>query len=310
LRNQIQRRIFFLLIGLALFAVLAFVSPEASQKHYVQFQSVYELQEYLAWSPEKTPLIGAHRGGPMPGYPENALETFEHTLTYAPCLLEIDVRKTRDGRLVLMHDKTLDRTTTGKGPIGAYTYAELQQFHLVDPEGTVTPYKIPTLKDALLWAKGKAILQLDVKEPVTFEQVVDSVELYGAEAYVVIITYNLRSAQRVHQLNSGLVISASAKGIEGTRRLLASDIPARNLIAFVGVGEPNPEVYRMLHERGIRAILGTFGNLDRRAQRRGPQVYVKLLQNGADVLATDNVPLAARAIEAFIHQRMQLEPVR
>ena len=237
----------------------------------------------------------------MPGYPENALETFEHTLQYAPCLLEIDVRKTRDGRLVLLHDKTLERTTTGKGLLENYTYEQLQQFQLVDPLGNVTPYKIPLLKDVLLWAKGKAILQLDVKDPVTFEQVIDSVELYQAEAYVVIITYNLRSVRRVHQLNNGLVISASAKGIEGTRRLLQSDIPSRNLIAFVGVGEPQAEVYHLLHQHGIRAILGTFGNLDRRAQKKGPGVYVQLLKRGADVLATDNVPLAARAIQLFIH---------
>ncbi len=286
------------------------LGPQSPQKNYVQFNSVYELQEYLTWSPEKTPLIGAHRGGPMRGFPENAIATFDHTLTYAPCLLEIDVRKTRDGRLVLMHDKTLDRTTTGRGPIEDYTYAELQQLQLVDPEGNVTPYKIPTLKDALLWARGKAILQLDVKAPVTFEQVIDSVELYQAEAYVVIITYNLQSALKVHQLNNSLVISASAKGVEGTRRLLASSIPARNLIAFVGVGEPHPEVYRMLHQRGIRAILGTFGNLDRRAARRGARVYVQLLEHGADVLATDNVPLAAQAIQLFLKQRMEFQPAR
>ncbi len=300
-------------VGWFLVAVLVVTLPlffaGTPQKHYRAFHSPAELQEYLAWEPGKTPLIGAHRGGPMPGYPENAIETFDHVLTYAPCLLEIDVRMTRDGRLILMHDKTLERTTTGKGRVVDYTFAELQQLQLVDPEGKVTPYKIPALKDVLLWARGKAILQLDVKEPVTFEQLIDTVEYYQAESYVVIITYNLRSAQKVHALNEDLVISASAKGVEGTRRLLDSGIPSRNLIAFVGVGEPDPRVYEMLHARGIRAILGTFGNLDRKAEKRGARVYLQLLQNGADVLATDNVPLAAQAIQLYIQRTVPLKPV-
>ncbi len=278
-------------------------------KHYRSFNSPAQLQAYLAWAPGKPPLIGAHRGGPMPGFPENAIETFEHVLTYAPCLLEIDVRMTRDGRLILMHDKTLDRTTTGRGLVQDYTYEELRQLQLVDPNGNMTPYKIPTLKAVLQWARGKAILQLDVKEPVTFEQLIDTVELYQAESYVVIITYNLQSALKVHALNPDLMISASAKGVEGTRRLLASAIPPRNLVAFVGVGEPDFQVYQMLHARGIRAILGTFGNLDRKAQRRGAQVYLKLLQNGADVLATDNVPLAAQAIQMYMQRSQPLKPV-
>ncbi len=305
---QIRQRAVGLIITI-LFVSFPLFYAGAPTKHYRSFDSPAQLQAYLAWTPGKPPLIGAHRGGPMPGFPENAIETFEHVLTYAPCLLEVDVRMTRDGRLILMHDKTLDRTTTGRGLVQDYTYEELRQLHLVDPNGNVTPYKIPTLKAVLQWARGKAILQLDVKEPVTFEQLIDTVELYQAESYVVIITYNLQSALKVHALNPDLMISASAKGVEGTRRLLASAIPPRNLVAFVGVGEPDFQVYQMLHARGIRAILGTFGNLDRKAQRRGAQVYLKLLQNGADILATDNVPLAAQAIQMYMQRSQPLKPV-
>ena len=93
------------------------------------------------------------------------------------------------------------------------------------------------------------------------------------------------------------MISASAKGVEGVRRLLESGVDPKCLVAFVGVYEPSKDVYDLLHKNGIRAILGTMGNLDKKAEKRGFKVYKKLLKNGADILATDNVVLVTRAIE-------------
>jgi len=87
------------------------------------------------------------------------------------------------------------------------------------------------------------------------------------------------------------------------QRLLASGIPAKNLMGFVGVYEPPAQIYDLLHQQGIRAILGTIGNLDRKAEKQGAGVYVQLLKNGADVLATDNVALAGKAIEKYMRGR-------
>ena len=67
-------------------------------------------------------------------------------LSFAEAFFEIDPRLTKDSVIVLMHDETIDRTTTGKGKVSDYTYAELQQFNLVDRDGKVTDFKIPTLK--------------------------------------------------------------------------------------------------------------------------------------------------------------------
>ncbi len=52
-------------------------------------------------------LLAAHRGGPAPGYPENAIETLDHVLSNAAFIMEVDVAETRDGVLFLMHDDTL-----------------------------------------------------------------------------------------------------------------------------------------------------------------------------------------------------------
>jgi glycerophosphoryl diester phosphodiesterase len=298
--RRVLRLVFFLFLVLAL-------SCESPEKHYQSFSSVEELQYYLNWAPGKTPLVSAHRGGPMAGvgqsgFPENCLATFENALNYAPCLIECDVRKSKDGQLFLLHDETLERTTSGSGAISERTSVELGQLFLKDEAGKHTAYRIPTLSETLEWARGKAIVTLDVKRGVTAQEIAEIILRHKAESYSTVITYNLESALRYHQLNPELMISASAEGPEAARRLVESGIPPRNLLGFVGVYEPPREIYQLLHQHGIRAILGTIGNLDRKAEKEGLDVYVDLLKNGADILATDNVPLAAKAIEKFSAQ--------
>jgi len=278
-------------------AVLAGCSSHVSEEsYYVSFDTAEELQDYLAWTEDRVALISAHRGGPEPGHPENCIATFENALKYAPCLIECDVRVSQDSVLVMMHDETLDRTTTGTGFVADHTLAELKELKLKDNEGEITSHVIPTLSEVLRWAKGRAIVELDVKRPVTPEAIVAIIQEHHAEMSTVVITYSTPTALRYYELDPELMISASARDMEGARRLFASGIDPKNLIAFVGVYEPSDSLYALLHAHGVRAILGTMGNLDRKAERRGAKVYGELIQNGADILATDRVAPAAQAI--------------
>ncbi|MBU1702288.1 MAG: glycerophosphodiester phosphodiesterase family protein [Candidatus Eisenbacteria bacterium] len=272
-------------------------------EHFVSLESFSELSEYLRWHPDGTPLIGAHRGGPAPGFPENCIATFERSLAFAPCLIEIDIQKSKDDVLLLLHDDDLSRTTTGEGGVPEYTLAELKELNLVDGDGMTTEYRIPTLAEALEWARGKAILELDFKRPVMPAEIVQSIQKHEAHSYTIVITYNWHTAELFYQLDPEIVISCSAQGMEGVDYLLQSLVPPENLIAFVGVSEPSSEVYQALHRAGIRTILGTMGNLDRSADANGVKVYIDLLRNGADVLATDNVASASKAIDAYLKSR-------
>ncbi|MFC1799432.1 glycerophosphodiester phosphodiesterase family protein [Candidatus Eisenbacteria bacterium] len=287
-----------LLLAAVVSLTLSCVSDLVPETHYVSFDKPSEIQEYLRWHPDRLPLLAAHRGGPSPGFPENCIATFERSLRLAPCLIECDVRKSSDGVMILMHDWNLERTTTGEGPVENLSLAQLKQLSLVDANDAITEYKIPTLTEALRWAKGKAILELDIKGDITPQEIVQTIETEGAESRIIVITYGLDAAKLYHGLNEDLVLSCSARGVEGVTRLLDSGIPAANIVAFVGVYEPPGEVYALLHENAIRAILGTMGNLDRKARRSGIQVYTELLRNGADILATDEVEFAAEAITA------------
>ena len=131
--------------------------------HTVQINSLEDLKAYFAYDPDRDIIVSGHRGGMMPGYPENCIESCEKTLSLMPTFFEIDFSFTKDSVMVLMHDLTIDRTTTGKGRVADYTYEELQQFNLVDRNRNVTPYKIPRLKDMLEWGKDKVAFNFDNK---------------------------------------------------------------------------------------------------------------------------------------------------
>ncbi len=241
------------------------------------------------------PHISAHRGGPTsPGYPENCLETFAYTMSLVPAVIELDVEMTADSVLILMHDNTLDRTTTGTGPLRHRRWAELDTLRLRSNDGTVTPFKIPLFEQALQWTKqAQAVLTVDVKRGVPFERIVRLIEQYELEDRAAVITYNERDALYVHRLNPRLVISATMRNLDELERTLATGIPPKNLLAFVGTREPAPELYERLRQLDIPAILGTLGNLDHMAQAKGDHLYRQWVERGATILATD------RPVEAW-----------
>lgn len=110
--------------------------------------------------PERV-LVAAHRAAHN-AYPENSLAAMNEAIRIGVDIIETDVRETKDGVLVCMHDGTIDRTTTGKGKVEDLTYAELQQYFLLY-NGKPTLEKIPTFKEALQLIKGKIMLDIDFK---------------------------------------------------------------------------------------------------------------------------------------------------
>ena len=238
-----------------------------------QDQTIYQftfkkggLAQWLNPSNNDQPIISAHRGGRYyAGYPENAIETFEYVLSQTPAMIECDVEMTSDSVLVLLHDRSLDRTTTGTGKIKEKPWSYVQTLNLVDDFGETTKFKVPTLNEALKWTRKKGLLELDVKRGVPFEKVIAAVEANKVEDYVIIITYNLKDAQKVYSLNPNLVISLGIRNIEELKNAKASGIPAQNLIAFTGTRLSEATLYQQIHEAGILTILGTMGNIDKKA---------------------------------------------
>lgn len=277
---------------------LSFVPP--AKHFYLSFRNADELRNFLNRKTTGYPLISAHRGGPMAGFPENAIETFENATTYQPIIIEFDVALSKDSALVIMHDDKLDRTSTGTGLIGNYTYAELQKFRLKDDNGKETSFKIPTLDQVLTWGKNKVLFTIDLKKGVPYAKIIASVRKTKSESNAIIITYNANQAAEVHRLAPDLMISASARSVADIERLNQMGVPNHRIVAFVGTSAPDKAVYEYLHGKGITCILGTMGNLDKSAIANPNQkVYEKLVANGADILSSDELVLAGKQLDSY-----------
>jgi len=268
----------------------------------IQLDSDAKADAFYTYHPERIPLLSAHRGGPYPGFPENSIEAFEQVTFFMPAIIECDIMQTADGALIMMHDNTLDRTTTGTGRVDEVSLAYIQSLHLVDKEGNQTDFRIPTLDDVLAWGRDRVVFTLDVKRGVPFDKVVEAVERHQSVRNAVIITYSIDDAMKVHALNPDLRISISLGSREAIDRWRASGIPARNTVAFVGTSEREQVIYDELHAEGILCILGTMGNLDRQALARGEETYLGLLNGKADILSTDRPIEAWSAISAGIDE--------
>lgn len=279
--------------------ILADDSEVGATGNHIQLGSVEEARDFYSWTSDRIPMVSAHRGGPYPGFPENAIETFANVINYTPAIIELDVAMTKDSILVLMHDDKLDRTTTGKGLVSNATYAEIQQLFLKDEEETITDFKVPTLEEALIWSKGKALLTVDIKQSVPYEKIIEAVRKTESEAHAALISYSFGAAKKLHVMAPDLMLSVTIRNMEEIERMEETGIPWNRVIAFTGVAERSQEFNKALHKKGIFTILGVLGNLDKSAVARGDKLYASFVQKGADILATDRPIEAAAAIKTL-----------
>ncbi|MFP4519989.1 MAG: glycerophosphodiester phosphodiesterase family protein [Oceanicaulis sp.] len=245
-------------------------------------------------------VVSGHRGGPEPGYPENAIETLAHTLSHGPFLLEVDVRETADGVFVLMHDETLERTTTGEGRIDATDWEALQTYRLVDNDGAVTPFRAPSLAEALAWAEGRALLQLDVKAGVDIAELTRFVARSGARDRAAVVAYTVDDALAAAAADPHVSVSVEITSAERLAELIEGGLDKSRLMAWTGVApEPKPELWAFLEAEQIPAAFGSLWYMDGVVAETGDaSIYAELAGAGVDVLSSDLHRLAAETIAA------------
>jgi len=106
-------------------------------------------------------LVASHRAQ-SENNPENSVAAVKEMIAMGVDIVELDVRETKDGVLIIMHDKTVDRTTTGKGLVEAMTWKQLKKLYLLH-NGKPTEEKIPTFKEIVKLVKGNVMLDIDYK---------------------------------------------------------------------------------------------------------------------------------------------------
>ncbi|WP_395647239.1 glycerophosphodiester phosphodiesterase family protein [Terricaulis sp.] len=198
--------------------------------------------------------VSAHRGGARDGMPENAIKTFELAVREAPVFLEIDVRAARDG-LVVMHDETVDRTTSGFGDVADMSVAQIQALTLKGSEEHP-----PSLREALDWAAGKTVLELDIKQDVRFEDIVAEVRDAGATDRVIFVTYSVGAAGRLARLAPEAMLYVTIRSARDLDELERRGVDLSHIVAWTGDEEPDEGLNQALAARGVEARLGIFNS--------------------------------------------------
>ncbi|MGC6422626.1 MAG: glycerophosphodiester phosphodiesterase family protein [Flavobacteriaceae bacterium] len=128
-------------------------------------------------------MVAAHRGD-WRNAPENSLQAIQNCIDMGVDIVEIDIRETKDGELVVIHDDSLNRTTNGRGYIKDWTLDSLKTLRLRDGLGVVTQHRIPTLEEALMLSRNKILVNLD-KGYRVFEKVIAIVQKTGTTHQVI-----------------------------------------------------------------------------------------------------------------------------
>ena len=239
------------------------------------------------------PFFAAHRGGALL-WPENSLLAFRNALALGADYIELDVHLSRDGAVVVIHDATLDRTTTGRGPVREHTLAELGALRLRDRGGAVTDEPVPTLEQAVaLAAASRRQLLVEIKlddrkrrYPGIVEKVLAVLDRQGFVPFAVVMAFEAETWRRVRELRPDARVGAlySARqwpaAVDGELETLRAAG-----VAFVGLAQAavNAEVARKARQAGL--ALGVWTVNERAAIER-------FIGQGVSVVITDRPDLA------------------
>lgn len=128
-------------------------------------------------------IVVAHRGDWRYAM-ENSLPAIDNAIEMGVDIVELDIQRTKDGHLILMHDATLDRTTTGKGRVDEWTLDSIKTLKLKNGCAIKTKEVVPTLEEALLHAKDRILINLD-KADRYFDEVYALLKKTGTEKQII-----------------------------------------------------------------------------------------------------------------------------
>lgn len=154
-------------------------------------------------------MVAAHRAGSMQAgktlYAENSLAAVEGAIAIGAEIVEVDIRRSKDGEFVVMHDSWLDRTTTCKGEVTNYTLAELKHCRLVvEGTGAVTSEPVSTLREMLLATRDRILINLDNKLDVQALPGMIAIARDLGMTEQVIVKENLWNQQRIDTVKATL----------------------------------------------------------------------------------------------------------
>jgi len=225
------------------------------------------------------PIVEAHRGDSS-NAPENTLAAFRRAVDLGVEWIELDVHPTRDGQLAVIHDPTLDRTTTGSGPVGEHSLAEIQE---LDAGAWFSPEfvgeRVPTLAEVVeLVAPTQTRLNIEIKHSskveVVVNQVADILKSAECEQRFVVSSFDLAALQAMRRMAPEITLALIGDGPEILDTALTENIPwihASWKTAY-------PDVIETAHASGLLVNIWTMDD---------PAQYIHWARRGTDKLCTN-----------------------
>jgi glycerophosphoryl diester phosphodiesterase len=234
----------------------------------------------------------AHRGFSKAA-PENTMAAYKKAIELGPDFMECDVRRTKDGQLIVIHDKTVDRTTNGKGLVADMTIAELRQLDAgswFGPE--FAGEKLPTLEEALDLSKGKVVLVIEIKEEGTEDRVVEMIKSREMSGEVMICSFHYKVGVRMPALDpqipfSPIIYIPEPVGPDEAVRLADEAAAVNGSIWAVNYKAINPALVEATHAANM--LLESW-TVDAEDDIR------RMVEMGVDVIGSNDVGLLIKIL--------------
>jgi len=209
--------------------------------------------------------------------PENTLRSYKKALELGVDAVELDVRRTKDDEIVVIHDADVDRTTNGKGLVNQLTLKEIEQFKTEKDE------KIPTLEEALVFLDKKVKVLIELKETGLEEKVLKIVQTKGLEKNVIIVSFIEDALRKIRELNgkveTGLIYTRHKNPVKA-----ASDLKATYLLPLYRFTHTSD--VQKAHQNGLKVIVWTINN---------PEEVAEYSKKGVDGITSDKPDIFSEA---------------
>ena len=229
----------------------------------------------------KIVLIAAHRGTHN-DFPENSMSAFKKSIELGIDIIEIDVRHTKDDSLVIMHDATVDRMTNGKGRVDEFTFEEIRKLRLKF-NGQLTDEKIPTLEEALTLAKGKILVDLDIKTNCLphVMHVVQRTQTGSTCFFFLGQGIDAKMLKEKNPVLRTLVRTHSEANVDSVFAVTKTEA------VHIDKNHNTEAVTTKIRNNGARVWINALGEVDKIAAAGDLEAYGELLKNGANMIQTD-----------------------
>jgi glycerophosphoryl diester phosphodiesterase len=209
--------------------------------------------------------------------PENTLTSFKKAIAMGANAVELDVRRTKDNQIVVIHDADIKRTTNGEGLVSDLTLEQIKSFSANGGE------KIPTLCEVLDFVDEKVTTLIELKEAGLEEAVLGIIRERSLQRKVIVTSFSEEAIKKVRELDSnietGLIYATHSNPIKAALELKANYLVA--LYRFM-----HTVIVEKAHKNGLKVVVWTINK---------PEEVTEFVKKGVDGIASDKPDILANA---------------